>query len=330
MKKLTFKRKFLFTSISSVAVISLLLICGLLTIAWIALHPEKSGITERPEDYNLTYEDVEFNSIVDDTKLHGWWIPAQGDRFLQIRSKETIIFSHGFGDSRTDMPVKSLKLAQRLTNEGYNVLMFDFRNSGDSEGDMTTIGYYEKYDVLSAIEFAKAKFSSRIGLLGWSMGASSSILAANESDDVHAVIADSPFSDFNNYIGEQLNYWTKLPNKLSPLVVKTTETFMGFNYSKVSPIKAAKEINKGDLEKAMLLIHGKSDNAISYKNSIEIQKKNPSADLWLIEGAGHIRGYKKEKSHYEDRVIEFFNEHIHKKDIQSLYVFSTHFSTARV
>lgn len=299
-------------SFSSIVVLLLAFFLFLFVVIWIVTHPERSQSTGTPQDYHLTYEDIQFRNSVDNTQLEGWWIPAQNEFFQERHSNNTIIFAHGFGDSRTNMPIDSLQLAKRFAFEGYNVLMFDFRNSGDSNGKITTIGYYETYDILAAIEFAKSKGTDHIGLLGWSMGAAASLLAAEESTAVKAVVADSPFSDFNSYISEQFSYWTSLPNKMSPFVVKTAETILGLDYDKVSPIKAAEGMKKADT--AVLLIHGKEDNAISYKNSVEIKNKIPHAELWLIQDAGHIRGYKKEKEVYEEKLIEFFHEHLQKEE----------------
>ena len=288
-------------------------------IAWVILHPAREGMPEHPKDYELHYEDISFDSIIDKTTLEGWWIPAQGEFVYREQSTETIIFAHGFGDSRTGMPIKSLKLAKFLANEGYNVLMFDFRNSGTSEGSMTTIGYYEKYDILSAVNIAKERGSKHIGVIGWSMGASSAIMATSVSDDITAVVADSPFSDFNNYIEEKFTYWTNLPEKLSPLFVSTTETFIGLDYTKVSPTNAARIFKNSD--KSMFLIHGKKDRAIPYHNSVEIKKSNPNAELWLIEETGHIRGYKNAGDAYEKRILEFFDKNLRRKSVEQLYAF---------
>lgn len=306
------KKRIFMISFGSMFLLLFAFFAFLTIVIWIVIHPERSNSTETPQDYHLTFENISFRNAVDNTKLEGWWIPAQNEFFQEKYSSDTIVFAHGFGDSRAGMPIASLQLAKKLTFEGYNVLMFDFRNSGESNGKMTTIGYYETYDILAAVEFAKSKGSNQIGLLGWSMGASASLLAAERSENVKAVIADSPFSDFNTYISEQFTYWTKLPNQMSPFIVKTAETILGLDYDKVSPADAAAQMK--NTETAIMLIHGKKDNAISYKHSLEIKEKNPHAELWLIQDAGHIRGYKKEKEQYEEKIVEFFHKHLRKED----------------
>ena len=306
------KKKIMMFSFSGILFLAISFFVFLLIVIWIVIHPERSASTESPKDYHLTYEDIQFRNAVDNTKLEGWWIPAQNEFFQEVHSNDTIIFAHGFGDSRTGMPIASLQLAKRLAFEGYNVLMFDFRNSGNSNGKVTTIGYYETYDILAAVEFAKSKGTDQVGLLGWSMGASASLLAAENSSTVKAVIADSPFSDFNSYISEKFSYWTNLPNKFSPFIIKTAETMLGLDYDKVNPAHAVAQMKNTDT--AVMLIHGKKDNAISYKNSLEIKEKNPNAELWLIQDAGHIRGYKKEKEVYEEKIVAFFQKHLRKED----------------
>jgi pimeloyl-ACP methyl ester carboxylesterase len=69
--------------------------------------------------------------------------------------------------------------------------MFDFRAHGRSEGQVSTIGYLERQDALSAVDFVKAKGVERIGLMGFSMGGVVvAMLAAPICPDVRAVISD--------------------------------------------------------------------------------------------------------------------------------------------
>jgi len=317
MSKKTVKKlllRSLFTSIGILCVVFALLV----TTVLIVVSPKRAAVNETPRDYDLAYENISFDNYIDGTTLRGWWIPSTDSSFESLENN-TVIFSHGFGDSRTSMPINSLQLAKRLTESGYNVLMFDFRNSGKSDGDQTTIGYYEKYDVLSAIQFAKQKKSTNVALLGWSMGAASSILAGSESKDVSVIIADSPFADFKTYLGQQLSYWTKLPNLLAPLLTETARLVTGIKPSKISPEQAAIKIQQEN--KPMLLIHSKHDNAIPYKNSVEIHQKNPNSELWLTNKGGHIRSYLYLKQTYETRILDFLDKYM-KKDIQEMYVFS--------
>jgi len=52
--------------------------------------------------------------------------------------------------------VPALSLAEELVNAGYHVLMFVFRNCGESDGNFTSIGQYEVRDLLGAIDFVSS------------------------------------------------------------------------------------------------------------------------------------------------------------------------------
>ena len=71
----------------------------------------------------------------------------------------------------------------------YNVLMFDFRAHGRSEGAVL-LGALERLDAFSSIDFAASKSSLKIGLLGFSMGGRAAVLAGGESASVDAVVCD--------------------------------------------------------------------------------------------------------------------------------------------
>lgn len=82
------------------------------------------------------------------------------------------------------------------------MLLFDFRNSGESEGNLTTVGQLEVRDLLGAVDYVKSKpeISRKVVLLGFSMGATASLLAGARDREVDAVIADAPLADMRSYL----------------------------------------------------------------------------------------------------------------------------------
>lgn len=275
-------------------------------VGYKVMNPMRLAISQLPSEYHLEYEEITFYNVSDQVELKGWWIPSTRRDFI---SHKAVIFSHSYGDNRQSMPIETLKLAKRLTSEGFHVFMYDFRNSGESGGKFTTIGRKEKTDLLSAIHFVKnEKGIYEIGLIGWSMGASTSIIVGSESPDVRAVIADSPFADLETYTKDSFTYWTGLPNQVSEYMVQVAENvFIDLNLSDVKPYLAARRYeNKG-----LMLIHSTKDGAISYKQSELIYSNAPNAELWITKKGGHIRNYKYQKDKYEDRIIEFLNKYMH-------------------
>src|SRR5690606_23492087 len=115
----------------------------------------------------------------DDLTLRGWFMPPQGeDKGL------TVVMAHGYKQNREQSDIPALTVANFLVDSGYAVLMFDFRNSGQSGGNLTSVGQFEKNDLLGAIDWVNDTHPSKIALLGFSMGATTSILAAAEAPNV--------------------------------------------------------------------------------------------------------------------------------------------------
>ena len=74
----------------------------------------------------------------------------------------------------------------------YNLVLFDFRNHGQSSGDVTTLGVREARDLKAVVDWLeRAKAPSSIAVLGVSMGGAATIDEATTDDRVAAVILDS-------------------------------------------------------------------------------------------------------------------------------------------
>ena len=99
---------------------------------------------DHPSNYNLVFEDVDFPSRRGDLALSGWYLPGEN-------SSPHLIFVHGIGSVRSGD--NAVELASRMVGLGYNVLMFDLRGHGSSEGDKVSGGYFERWDVLGAFDY---------------------------------------------------------------------------------------------------------------------------------------------------------------------------------
>ncbi|MCX7920893.1 MAG: alpha/beta hydrolase [Clostridia bacterium] len=297
---------------SAIEAVGIILAIGVLStvgisiyVGWNLTHPAHKSVTEPPSKYGLKFESITFTSIFDGINLRGWWIPAQKNG-RSFRSNRTVIFSHGYGDTRAQEYTGATNLANRLASEGYNTLLFDFRNCGESEDKVTGIGQFEKDDLLSAINYAKeVKKSKTIALIGWSMGAATSILAGAESPDVKVIIADSPFAELSDYLKENMNIWSGLPNiPFTPIIMNIIPPLTGVYPNKVSPCSAAANLG----ERKLMLIHSRGDKSIPYSNSERIFSVVPdksSVLMWIPQKPGHIETYRLHRQEYEARVVMF-------------------------
>ncbi|WJH33118.1 alpha/beta hydrolase [Paenibacillus sp. CC-CFT747] len=198
------------------AVLLTLCAAGLSTyVGWSLTHPAKKPLTEMPSDYGLSYEKISFPSRDGKISLKGWFLPgAEGT------GGKTVIIAHGYSKNRLQDDAHIMPLVQSIIKEGYGVVMFDFRNSGESGGSLTSVGEYEEQDLLGAIDWVKQEHPGRTALLGFSMGASTALMAAAEEPSVASVIADSPFSHLERYLKENLPAWSHLPSfPFTPLIL---------------------------------------------------------------------------------------------------------------
>lgn len=286
--------------ISSALLIVMILICMIsLQVVWKLMHPKRNPVTEVPDTELLKYEVISFHSRDHSVELKGWFFPAAAS------PKMTIIFAHGYRGNRLQKNVSVLSLTGELINRGFNVVLFDFRNCGESGGHLTTIGLDEQQDILGAIDWCKTHQKGTIGLIGYSMGAATALLAAAESSEVSGVIADSPFSDLHRYLLDNLSVWSKLPKyPFSPLMVLAIRYIMRKNPQLVKPILSLQRI----YPRPVLFIHGDQDDAIPCSNSETMSKCHSDAfSFWKVAGAKHTGSYRKDPKEYTNRVIDFFD-----------------------
>jgi uncharacterized protein len=248
---------------------------------------------------HIQFEDVTFASF-DGTRLYGWWMAAG-------QSRPTVVLLHGVKKNRTDV----LRGAILLCEAGFNVLVFDGRAHGSSEGRFVTYGFFERRDVEAAIDWLvehKQIDRQRLGLAGESMGAAIALQVAAHNSWVGAVWADSPFASLRRVSAEFLERVTHLPGTLLNPVVWTTiqvANYRGkFDVLAVDPLALAARITC-----PVYLVHGTADQLISTAHSQNIHDALAGERYtWLIEGARHTRGVRHAREHYAERIVSFFTE----------------------
>ncbi|MEN6461170.1 MAG: alpha/beta fold hydrolase [Syntrophomonas sp.] len=292
------KKVYIFLTILALITFSISGVFGVSAyVGWNLTHPVRQQINNTPLSQGLPYKNVVFTSRGDNLKLKGWLIPANG-------STKTVIFAHGYRKNRLQNDVPSLPIAKALVSKGYNVLMFDFRNSGQSEGKLTSVGQYEVQDLLGAVDFIKSRpeINKQIVLFGFSMGASTAILAGAREPAVSAVIADSPFADLKTYLSKNLSVWTELPSvPFNQTFFMIVPALTGLKPETVSPVKEIHNLNS----RPILLIHGEADEDIPIENSELLQRNYPQAKLLRVPGAKHVKSFTTDQNRYLYTVSAF-------------------------
>jgi uncharacterized protein len=260
----------------------------------IGIRPIRHISNESPADFNLSYENVTFKST-DNITLKGWLIKFPN-------AKGTIIMAHGYNANRG-----RLDIARFLNNAGYNVLMFDFRDTGESGGNSISMGYYERKDVLGAVQFLTEKGfdPDKIYGFGQSLGAAALIFAEEQKPVFRGLILESTYSTLYDNAANRFKKVYRLPK----FPVATLFTFfgglsIGVNGFSISPLKAIKQVNK-----PTLFIHDSLDDSVSLKDSQRLyDAANNPKELWIVDNAQHTAGYQTQPSDYRKKILNFLNQ----------------------
>ena len=255
---------------------------------------------DHPSNYNLEFEDVEFPSRRGDVALSGWYLPGRS-------SSPNLIFVHGNGSVRSGD--NAVELAARMVELGYNVLMFDLRGHGSSGGDKVSGGYFERWDVLGAFDYLVERGidTSRTGLMGFSMGAATSILAAAEEPRITALVADSPFANASDLIAREAARTTPIPGWLTPIFMPVAKLMArgiyGIDIGALVPEKAV-----ADLGYPILVIHGIADERIPWKQGQRVASAAETGSaIWLVPGVDHVDAFLTHPDEYVKQVSEYFD-----------------------
>lgn len=263
-------------------------------------HPEKKPIDQSPKDHGIAYDEATFLSEDGETELSGWVLHPERE------AKMTLIFAHGYKGNRFEDHIPFFSMAENLLERDYRIVMFDFRYAGESGGDLSTVGAKEQDDLLGVINWVQGEYAEPVGLLGISMGGSTAILSAAKSEEVVGVVADSPFSDLEDYLRVNLPVWSDLPNfPFTPLILTIMPLLYDLDPKEASPISVLDDV----APRPILFIHNKGDESIPYAESELMVAEHPDHfSLWLIDGDGHVTAYKQNEAEYVEKVDTFFSE----------------------
>ncbi len=252
---------------------------------------------DSPARYGLQFEEVEFKSR-DGITLRGWFIPAS-------EAKGTIIFCHGHAGSMDP----DLKYVPWFNARGFNVLMFDFRGHGRSEGDRISMGYFERFDLLGAVDYLKNRGIDNIGVLGFSMGGAVAITTAAIEPSIKAVACDGAFADLLEVLIRGIGVVNPALRPIGfivgPLAILFASIRLGAWLPSADPIRWVAEISP----RPLLLIHGGKDVFISTRRIMALyQAAGEPKELWLIPDAGHRNADELYPEEYQKRVVGFFEK----------------------
>ena len=198
------------------------------------LYPSRRSEIPPPPDGCLERE-----IAGDGVTLRGWACTAAGRRV------GAVVYLHGVADNRAS----SAGAIGRLTRKGLDVVAYDSRRHGASDGEVCTYGYYEKRDLRRVIDTLAP---GPVFLIGTSLGAAVALQEAADDSRITGIVAAEVFSDLRTIATERAP--SLLPAALVAKAIAAAEARGAFDIDRVSPVKAAESIAV-----PVLLIHGAAD-----------------------------------------------------------------------
>ncbi|HEU4783408.1 MAG TPA: alpha/beta fold hydrolase [Ktedonobacterales bacterium] len=249
----------------------------------------------------LRVQNISFTAS-DGVRLRGW---------LAIASPQasTIILAHGFKGTRVSM----LPWARFLYAAGYNVLLFDGRGCGQSDGWGIGLGATEPNDIIGAVRYLESRSdltNKRYGALGVSLGAGVVLLAAAREPALAAVVADSAWADERH----QLDRMSSVPvGRISlpvlPYEPALVDALIGARLEATSPNAAIGKI----APRAVFLIHSADDQNTTTPLAGEAQlyaDAGQPKQQWIAPSGGHAGALAAHSAEYQQRALAFFAQYL--------------------
>jgi fermentation-respiration switch protein FrsA (DUF1100 family) len=236
----------------------------------------------------------------DGVSLAGWYIPVGSGAGPEA---PTIVLAHGHGVNKSGM----LSRAEAL-HDDFNLVLFDFRNHGQSEADRTTVGLLERTDLRTVIDWLeRTKGPTAIGVLGVSMGSATAINEARADQRVDALVMESTHATLANALQARLElqgYPLALPGAWSILLGGLVRT--GQDMSAADPLQAVEDYG----ERPLLLVADGRDDTIGPDDAEDLlaaaRAGGAQAELRVCEAAGHGDSVRACPGDYPDWVLGFF------------------------
>jgi pimeloyl-ACP methyl ester carboxylesterase len=282
------------------------------------LYSRRQPIVRTPREYGMAYEDIQFKSS-DGLVLKGWFIPVAGASDKAIIMTHPLPFNrHGFIAKNQGFPplcnidVDLLKMAHALHQASYPVLMFDFRNHGESASGLTGVGLNEYQDVLGAIAYLGQRpdlVNPKLGFVSFCMGANSTIIALSKgAEQVQAIkflVAVQPVSAavfVRQYLRAE---YTPMSVFLAAIVDWFVQRRGGYALKAMSPLPYVK-----DIKVPTLYIQARADRWTTVADTQSFYDATLSEkELWWIEGITRRFDAYNYVGDHPERILEFVKTH---------------------
>lgn len=279
-----------------IALITLIsLVIAIAAAGEVLTQPAHSTIGSPPPD--LALEAISLHAQDNET-VSGWLVRG-------LPGSGAVLLVHGIRSNRKQM----LGRARFLNKKGYSVLLIDLPAHGESTGERMTFGIREAEAVKSSLTHLSQEFpEEKIGIIGISLGAASTVLALSKAGTPPAaIVLESMFPSIDEAVSDRfemrLGAWGR---PLASLLLWQLPLRFGFWAEDLRPIA---ELPK--LYVPVLIASGSKDRHTTIDETQRIfQAANQPKELWIVDGAVHQDLYKYDPQTYESKVSAFLVKYL--------------------
>lgn len=199
-----------------------------------------------------------------------------------------LVLCHGFPAQRS-MSVAFgetyPELADRLSaDSGWRVMSFDFRGTGESDGDFSLRGWLD--DLHGAVGFLREQKVTSVFLAGFGTGGSLTILAAAEDPEIAGVTSFGAPAHFDDWANDPQRCLQRAKDSGAIKTEGFPEDFQAWakQFSEVRPETLIGKIPP----RPLMLVHGSADEVVSAEEArLLSDAAGPGAEMRIIGGATH-------------------------------------------
>ena len=238
-------------------------------------YPERI-LSNDPSSIGLSFEAISFETT-DRVKLSGWFVPSESSRGV-------ILFCHGNAGNISHR-LDSIQIFYRL---GLDILIFDYRGYGQSEGKPNESGTYRDAEAAWQYLVEERKVNpNRIIIFGRSLGGAVAAWLA-QSHMPGALILESTF--------------TSVPDIAAKL----------YPYLPIRLLSRFKYDTAGYLDKVncpVLIVHSREDEIMPFTHGQRLFERATEPKKFLEISGSHNEGFITSGKHYEEGLNAFISEH---------------------
>lgn len=291
------------------------------------MNIDRNEVSNVPSNILPSYSSCSFESYDEQINLSGWFFRCENPI-------STIIVVHDTGSNRLPFGVDMIDSLEMWLANNYNVFLFDLRNSGDSEGDISAYGYLEWQDVLGAIkQVKKISVTTDVVLYGIGSGVNACVTAysrlpeANLTESelaqysssirnlgfdqsyIKAMIFDSPAKNSDDYIRPLVSeneFLGSITQNFVPYAIRVSA-------GEGSSVNLAAEISR--LPVPVCIIYGGYDTFIGADKIAQLiserNRLNSNITMSLmVPGANYLESFKINEELYNDTVLDFLHSYL--------------------